>query len=281
MNNDHYPGIRLKELLGEAGLLTQFDEAIRAKNYATMKEIIGRVATSQDEAQHFGGVVFANPEHYDTVISDLHYNGKTVNERLAFEGLLDQFTAAVQAKDDSKMVELMEQTAITTKWATRISKMILEGPPQATIHLNLTDPRNAGLLHARSDLKFPPCIRPVECPRDPYMYLGSHPDAVERVWDQLGSILPQDCRCIVFGTPGLIAPRSGIVLAKAFGTAYILRIPRDAVEEAIQAGAETKMTWTTKNVTNLTEEYGDDWIFGKYLKQEPGWLLAGYKSVDG
>ena len=87
------------------------------------------MAISQDEAQHFVGVVFANPEHYDKVISDLHYNGKTLNERLAFEGLLDQFTAAVEAKDASKMVELMGQAAITKTWATRISKMILEGPP--------------------------------------------------------------------------------------------------------------------------------------------------------
>ena len=48
----------------------------------------------------------------------------------------------------------------------------------------------------------------------------------------------------------------------------------------MQNGAETKMTWTTKSVTNLTDDYGDDWVFGKYLKQEPDWLLAVYKSVE-
>jgi len=48
MNTDHYPGIRLKQLLGEAGLLPQFDEAIRAKSYAKMKEFIGRVTITWD-----------------------------------------------------------------------------------------------------------------------------------------------------------------------------------------------------------------------------------------
>lgn len=47
------------------------------------------------------------------LINDLHYNGKTVHERLALDGLLDQFSAAVQAKDSSQMVELLERVATT------------------------------------------------------------------------------------------------------------------------------------------------------------------------
>jgi hypothetical protein len=215
------------------------------------------------------------------VINDLHYNGKTINERLAAEGLFDHFTAAVEGKDAARMVELLEQAAITKTWATRLAALILNGPPQLPIHLDLDDLRNAGVHHAPNALKFPPCLRPIECPRDPYMYLGSHPDIVERVWDQLGSILPQDCRCIVFSTPGLVTPRSGILLAKAFGTQYIIRIPRTAVADAVQAGAKTKMTWGPNHVTYLTQDYGDDWIFGQWLKQEPDWLLAIYKSVEG
>ncbi len=280
MNPDHHPGIRLKQLLADAGLLDQFDAAVRGRSYPQMKALIEQVASSQDEAQRFVGVVFANPEHYEKVISDRHYNGKTVNERLAVEGLLDQFAAAVQAKDAAQMIDLLQQAAITKIWAARLAAMILEAPPQPPIHLNVDDPRNAGLHHGPNEHKFPPCIRPVESPRDPYWNLGSHPEAVERVWDQLGSTLPQHCRCIVFGTPGLVAPRSGILLAKALGTAYILRIPMNAMDEVIQAGAITKMTWGKDRIADLKQDYGDDWIFGKYLKQEPEWLRAVYNVVE-
>jgi len=29
---------------------------------------------------------------------------------------------------------------------------------------------------------------------DPYMNAGSHPECVERVWDDIGATLPEDCR---------------------------------------------------------------------------------------
>ena len=41
------------------------------------------------------------------------------------------------------------------------------------------------------------------------------------------------------------------------------------------------MTWHKERHTDLKQEYGDDWIFGKCLKQEPDWLLAVYNSVAG
>ena len=52
------------------------------------------------------------------------------------------------------------------------------------------------------------------------------------------------------------------------------------MDEAVQSGATTKMTWGPNHVTDLTQEYGDDWIFGKWLKQEPDWLLAVYRAAD-
>jgi hypothetical protein len=34
-------------------------------------------------------------------------------------------------------------------------------------------------------------------PNDPYIRCGSHPDVVERVWDQLGHGLPSGCRRVL------------------------------------------------------------------------------------
>ncbi len=48
----------------------------------------------------------------------------------------------------------------------------------------------------------------------------------------------------------------------------------------MQAGAITKMTWGKDRITDLKQDYGDDWIFGKYLKQEPEWLRAVYNVVE-
>jgi hypothetical protein len=217
------------------------------------------------------------------VINDLHYNGKTANERLAADGLLDPFKAAAQAKDVKRMIAILEQVAITKTWATRLATIILERPNQLPIRLNLNDPRNAGVIRHfehRNELKFPTCMRAVESPRDPYLHLGSHPDIVEHVWDKMAPLLQQDCRCIVYGTPALVAPRSGIMLAQAYGTQYVLRVPRQSIAGALQRGAKTKMTWAGGQVTDITQEYGDDWIFGCWLTQEPAWLLAAYNAAE-
>src|SRR5579871_4830952 len=126
------------------------------------------------------------------VINDLHYDGKTVEQRLDFDGLLPQFHVASEARDATRMLELLEDVAIARPWATRLISMLLDGPSQPPIHLNLDDPRNAGALRKRNELHFPPCMRPVQSPRDPYMNLGSHPDIVDSLWNKLGAALPED-----------------------------------------------------------------------------------------
>jgi hypothetical protein len=245
-----------------------------------MRKFIESVAANRDEAALFTGVVFANPDRFEAVVSDRDYGGKTVDERLAGEGLVDRFAAARQAGDRGTMVELLEKVAIAKRWAGRLVEMILDEAEQPSIHLSVNDPRNVGLKHIRNEHSFPACMRPRESPRDPYLHLGSHPDVVDRLWKTLRAALPQDCRCVVFGTPALVAPRSGVLLAQACGTAYLLRVPKSARAAAIESGAQTKMVWSNKSVIDAAETHGDDWIFGRYLDLEPTWLRAMYDTFE-
>ena len=53
-----------------------------------------------------------------------------------------------------------------------------------------------------------------------------HPDLVARLWDEITTLLPVDCRFVLFGTPVLMRPDSEIVFGFAGGThTYALRLP--------------------------------------------------------
>ena len=60
----------------------------------------------------------------------------------------------------------------------------------------------------------------------PHETLGTHPDLVGRLWDELPAELPVDCRVVFYGMPALMHPTTGIVLGFAGGThTYALRLP--------------------------------------------------------
>jgi hypothetical protein len=109
-----------------------------------------------------------------------------------------------------------------------------------------------------------------------YLYSGSHPDVVERVWDQLGQAVDPDSRVIVCGTPALVHPGSGVILAFALGTQYCLRLPPELIQAAIQAGVRTRMVWSKNHATDAQQEFGEDWIFGRFLKDELDWCREAY-----
>jgi hypothetical protein len=116
-----------------------------------------------------------------------------------------------------------------------------------------------------------PVTMPDDPKRDYYLEAGSHPEIVERLWDQLGKDLPPTSRVLVFGTPALIHPGSGVVLAFAFGTQYALRLPRSLPEEKRPAGLRTVATWTGGGSTDIERECGNDWIFGSFSADETVW----------
>src|SRR5206468_9515852 len=104
-------------------------------------------------------------------------------------------------------------------------------------------PANATLcryLERHGRLGSTPIARPDEILK-PYESLGTHPDLVARLWDELAADLPADCRFVVFGAPALVRPDTGIVFGFAGGThTYALRLPADVRQEAMLAGARSE-----------------------------------------
>jgi hypothetical protein len=127
-----------------------------------------------------------------------------------------------------------------------------------------------------------PSARPVVAAaeaKDPYYRCGCHPDTVERVWDSIGTQLPSDGRCVVFGRPAVVQPESGVILAMCLGTSYILRVVETDLPAALAAGCRQSQEWgagSSGHVTHLVEEYGPDWVFARWLDDEFAWCRAAY-----
>jgi len=148
------------------------------------------------------------------------------------------------------------------------------------LKLDDTNHLNQGILnHLRENHGGKDPISTPDSHPDPYLRAGSHPDIVLWVWETLGRALPTDCRAIVYGTPALVHPKNGVVLALAYGTAYVIRIPNDIMNEAIKAGCNTERTWSDGNKTNVQELLGHGWVFGGWGKQETNWLLTTYRNL--
>jgi len=136
-------------------------------------------------------------------------------------------------------------------------------------------PDNRGVLAylSRNDPTTPPIARP-SSHADPYLGCGSHPDVVERVWDELGKVLPRASRALVHEKPALVHASAGVVLAAALGTQYALRIPPDFRAEAEEAGLATSHRFGTAGVTLDLASFGPAWRFGAWDGREAEWLAA-------
>jgi hypothetical protein len=136
------------------------------------------------------------------------------------------------------------------------------------VRLDESSLANAGALALiGSVLGDAPAIAPAGSAADPYYGQGSHPDVVERVWDELGRAVPAECRCLVRGTPALVQPTAGIVLAFSLGTRYYVRTPSGI---APYGAAE------------LEPELGleRDWALGRWGAAELGWCRAVYDELE-
>jgi len=124
-----------------------------------------------------------------------------------------------------------------------------------------------------------PDVRSPGDPKRDYWALGAHPDIVERVWDQIGRALPQNCRLVVLGTPALVHPPSGTLLAVALGTSYAVRLP-SSVRVSSMRGAKTEILWSNGTRLKLQHEFGEDWVVGSWSPAEETWCAAKYAELD-
>ncbi len=116
--------------------------------------------------------------------------------------------------------------------------------------------------------------------QDPYMEAGCHPEAVERVWDQLGRALPRDCRALLGDCPVLAHSLTGAVLAFAYGTAYAVLVPLERLAVADSLGLRPTRRWSTGEVTDLAAEVGEGWRFGTWLDEEYDWCRQAFLEAE-
>jgi len=111
------------------------------------------------------------------------------------------------------------------------------------------------------------------------MGLGTHPDVVERLW-KIGRALPTDCAWVAFRRPVLVHAATGIIFGFGIGTlGYALRLPPEFVREAQASGAQQIRSGlgTKKDETYSLADYGPDWWFGRWHKDEDRrWSQAAY-----
>lgn len=158
--------------------------------------------------------------------------------------------------------------------------------------VDLQNPFNAGILaHLSEPGRIGRSVSAArDCPScspdsvdDAHLRLGTHPDLVARLWDELGASLPEDCRWVVHGTPSLVHPASGIVFAFGCGThTYALRLPPRLRPAALASGATTRWSYPAYPELGIgasaldLASVGPEWVFGKWLPQECEWCRAAY-----
>lgn len=97
------------------------------------------------------------------------------------------------------------------------------------------------------------------------LHLGTHPNVVARLWDVLASALDGDARAVVHGSPVLVDPGSGVIVAVGLGTTYALRLAPADYAQAIAAGMPTRHVYSTVGRTlDLATAFGEGWVFGSH-----------------
>ena len=143
------------------------------------------------------------------------------------------------------------------------------------IFVDASHPANRPVLtsletSARADRPLMPAAEAI----DPYYEAGCHPEVVGWMWERLSKKLPPESRCLVYGTPCIVHPASGILLAVGMGTSYVIRLLTEFLPAAAEMGCTPRHTWGDGRVTDLSLEYGAGWVFGSYSRESVEWCRA-------
>ncbi len=151
------------------------------------------------------------------------------------------------------------------------------------VDLDISRPMNEAVLRylGRNKGKDVPPIAHPDSVFDPYYEQGSHPEIVKHVWDSIGASLPEDCRYLIYGTPALAHPKTGIIFAFCCGTTYCLRLPLLLLEEALDSGAKTHTKWSSDGDMDTQRDLGSDWVFGGWVygDDERAWCNIIYEEA--
>jgi hypothetical protein len=151
------------------------------------------------------------------------------------------------------------------------------------IFFDAVSPVNQGVIKylGRGEKAHNPAIAAPDSGPYPYLSQGSHPDIVQRVWEELGGVLLIQCRCLVYGTPAIVQDRTGVVIAICNGTQYNLRLTTPDFREALAKGATTRTRWSDGQEMDSLAVLGPDWIFGGWFKEEAQWCRNAYEEYGG
>ena len=64
-------------------------------------------------------------------------------------------------------------------------------------------------------------------------------------------------------------------------TRYAIRVPPSEVGRALAAGYQQSHTWSRSQVTDLAADYGADWVFGRFNKEEITWCRQLFDELAG
>ena len=112
-----------------------------------------------------------------------------------------------------------------------------------------------------------------------WLNLGTHPDLVERLWREIAVSLPEPCQWVVYGSPALVHPRTGVVFGWAGGThTYGLRISEPERGHALAAGARTTFKYANGDSIDV-RRIGNDWVLGNWIAAESEWCVRAYEGA--
>src|SRR6266699_1248460 len=122
----------------------------------------------------------------------------------------------------------------------------------------------------------PPLSQSLEEVADPHYGLSTHPDIIEQMW-RVDDSLPERCRWVVCGYPGLVHPHTGVIFGVGFGTiGFVLRLPPDLL-----ANADPTLVPAVRQ-GNIGQRFdiapaGPEWRFMSSQAPEDEWCRAAYE----